>query len=75
MIVPFSMFSSKILASYPTKITASVAAAWALLSPKISCLCAGEYLKINCVNNAANHLLNNATTDNVPATISAVRTA
>ncbi len=44
IIVPFKILASIIPALYPTKIMASVAAACALLSPKIICLCSFVYL-------------------------------
>src|SRR5690606_2086975 len=71
-IVPLRTFSSMMLLLYPTIITASVAAAWALLKPNIKLRWLVEYLNVNCVAVAARNLPNTATTVSVPATIKAV---
>src|SRR5690606_24938369 len=71
-IVPLRTFSSIISRSYPTIIMAKVAAAWALLKPKIKFLSFLEYFAKKLVAVAAKNLPVTATTVNVPAIISAI---
>src|SRR5690606_33383116 len=70
-IVPFSTFSSIMLLLYPTIITAKVAAACALLKPKIRLRWFELYLKIYWVMVAAMNFPKTETMVNVPATINA----